>query len=438
MIKKNKIIFLLTLLLIILLPSVVALKQGETTTLEIGDNNYAVYFHAGDTVGNLELLLTTLVEVEPLSNAQTIKKEEVSSCYYITLLSETNNLMVTECESLSEISGPGELITIYPYVDQDFCISAMFSDIDGEIILSGLNVPEECLVNAFCGNGIIELNEECDDGNSENEDGCSITCVNEDTTTIKEKGVIIDGNCYMILSEQDVAGVNVEVILVGDEYCSTDSDDANDNNNDNPNNSGPGGSPGGNPSGNSPSNGPGSMAGVPLISSSLVEEISGSGAVVKSTNEPEFEGQNIQQTQKYVKKKVIKQKAKVETPGLIGDSHLGRILLILLLIIVFVLIGVVTSLFVYSYKKKMSIKDVVSKFYHKFTFRLSKKDKIALQSIKSTPVNSIPGLPKSSELQLKKFISFNVRKGLDNNQIIKKLTKAGWKKKDIESIMKKN
>ena len=34
-------------------------------------------------------------------------------------------------------------------------------------------------MDEICGNGFIDVNEECDDGNTASEDGCSATCISE-------------------------------------------------------------------------------------------------------------------------------------------------------------------------------------------------------------------------------------------------------------------
>ncbi len=54
-----------------------------------------------------------------------------------------------------------------------------------------------CDVGAFelggCGDGIVEDNEECDDGNTTDDDGCSATCTNEVTTPICGDGILQAG-----------------------------------------------------------------------------------------------------------------------------------------------------------------------------------------------------------------------------------------------------
>ncbi len=41
----------------------------------------------------------------------------------------------------------------------------------------GINLHEECLLDArYCGDGVLDGSEECDDGDTQNNDGCSSSC----------------------------------------------------------------------------------------------------------------------------------------------------------------------------------------------------------------------------------------------------------------------
>ena len=44
------------------------------------------------------------------------------------------------------------------------------------MIVSILSVSSVFAVNNLCGNGVINEGEECDDGNNDNNDGCSNQC----------------------------------------------------------------------------------------------------------------------------------------------------------------------------------------------------------------------------------------------------------------------
>ena len=72
-------------------------------------------------------------------------------------------------------------------VDNDGCSAECRQEVCGDGIVQG---KEECddgnnddsdecssqCVRAFCGDGVMQGKEECDDGNNENEDGCSVKC----------------------------------------------------------------------------------------------------------------------------------------------------------------------------------------------------------------------------------------------------------------------
>jgi len=45
--------------------------------------------------------------------------------------------------------------------------------------LSCTDAEKMCIIQPICGNGILELHEECDDGNVEIGDGCDSSCKKE-------------------------------------------------------------------------------------------------------------------------------------------------------------------------------------------------------------------------------------------------------------------
>ncbi len=67
---------------------------------------------------------------------------------------------------------------------------------DGGLEMGGWNVDELCIVGylpgdqppAGCGDGVIAIGEECDDGNLEDLDGCSAQCTNEEPTDTPSTG----------------------------------------------------------------------------------------------------------------------------------------------------------------------------------------------------------------------------------------------------------
>ena len=81
-----KYLVLFSIMILFLLPSVIALKQGETTIIDVNENKYAVYFVGGNTMEDIEFELTNLVETEPLANEETILKQDEQSCYFISII----------------------------------------------------------------------------------------------------------------------------------------------------------------------------------------------------------------------------------------------------------------------------------------------------------------------------------------------------------------
>jgi MYXO-CTERM domain-containing protein len=66
---------------------------------------------------------------------------------------------------------------------------------DSFLELGGWTLDDVCIVEAVapgCGNGVVEANEQCDDGNVANGDGCSATCQSEDPTEPPDGD---DGGC---------------------------------------------------------------------------------------------------------------------------------------------------------------------------------------------------------------------------------------------------
>jgi cysteine-rich repeat protein len=55
----------------------------------------------------------------------------------------------------------------------------MSSTLDGPITISQCINPGDC--ECTCGNGVLDMSEDCDDGNGMSGDGCSSTCLVEET-----------------------------------------------------------------------------------------------------------------------------------------------------------------------------------------------------------------------------------------------------------------
>ena len=439
-------------ILLIVLPSSFALKQGETTVIDIDGNDYAVYFETGETAENIDLLITGFVEAEPLNNGQTIIKQTEQSCYYISFLSTNSgsDLMVSECESIINFQEAGESIKIYPYAGQEFCISATLHSIDGDTFLENLNVPEECMVDVICGNGIIELNEECDDGNLESDDGCSMTCSSEEIIKVQEKGVIIDGDCYKLLSEQDVNGLNIEINLMDETFCSPSPDpnpdpdpDPDPNPNPTPN---PGGDTGG--SGGGSRGGSNSMAGVPLIIPNTPEtQVVSSQQPISNPGfiESDYETQKTQQELSQLSKQKLVQEeigAEIQQPGTIKEEISIKPIFISVGLIVLIIGLIVFYLFYKHRHNSLNLSKTESTTKLNANVKGVNNDSLLSNNTSSLSGNKIipptaPKLPARYEQQLRKYISINIRKGLSVDQIVSNLTKSGWKKEDIEKIMSK-
>ena len=433
-------------MILFLLPSVIALKQGETTIIDVNENKYAVYFVGGNTMEDIEFELTNLVETEPLANEETILKQDEQSCYFISIISENveTDLRVSKCESFVELEN-GEIITTYPFPGQEFCISAEYYELD-EVILKNLNVPSDCLIEIVCGNGFIELNEKCDDGNQMDGDGCSSKCMKEndaeeDEQEVQEKAVLIDGVCYKLNSEQSNAGLNIKVNLVDESFCDSSPGPDSDSDPDpgqNPGGSSPGGSsPGGSsPGGSSPSS---TMSGVPLVVSKKQQTTKS----VIPKQQPII--QKTQQATSSQLKSQTKQEVTpiIESPMPVDEiSWLNKISLSSLIIFIAVLIiciGLVVSYVFYKHKHS-------AKFRQKFVNNLKRlgfKQIPLLGKVKTSPdiqttPPPVPKLPAKYQQQLRTYINLNVRKGLTNDEIIFNLTKAGWRKEDIIKIITKD
>ena len=81
--------------------------------------------------------------------------------------------------------------------------------------------PSVCSLNLECGNGVRQISEECDDSNAQDNDGCSSNCKIEDRFTCTE-----DSNGQSSCSR--MAATCGDSIVEADEEC----DDSNTNNND--------------------------------------------------------------------------------------------------------------------------------------------------------------------------------------------------------------
>ena len=69
----KKLLFVLVLLL--MLPTVVALKSWETTTINIEDKEYAITFAGVDVGGGIGIYITKFTQTEPLKLYHTIKNK---------------------------------------------------------------------------------------------------------------------------------------------------------------------------------------------------------------------------------------------------------------------------------------------------------------------------------------------------------------------------
>lgn len=73
---------------------------------------------------------------------------------------------------------------------------------------------EECILDAhYCGDGILDGSEECDDGDSQNDDGCSSTCTIE-----LPLDVPFSGSCIAEGFEDDPEGIGYLPQINNDEY----------------------------------------------------------------------------------------------------------------------------------------------------------------------------------------------------------------------------
>ena len=70
---------------------------------------------------------------------------------------------------------------------------------------NGDGCSENCTVEARCGDGRIDAGEECDDGNLDNEDGCSERCTVE-TNCTEGFAPLSDGRCAALACRSDSCG----------------------------------------------------------------------------------------------------------------------------------------------------------------------------------------------------------------------------------------
>lgn len=146
--------FLLIFVLLIVLGSVLALKQGETKVVNVKGVDYAVTYNELKNDGFLDLSKTIyLGENANVGIGETTKLTDASgNClYYVTGKSfseEQVEVIVSKCESTINGLGEGDIELIYPDASNpNFCFSVEHTDLDdnGNPILK-VDVPEICKV----------------------------------------------------------------------------------------------------------------------------------------------------------------------------------------------------------------------------------------------------------------------------------------------------
>jgi len=217
----KKLLFVLVLLL--MLPTVVALKSWETTTINIEDKEYAITFAGVDVGGGIGIYITKFTQTEPLKLYHTIKKQ-TPKCIYLTAKQELGlqNLIITACETPFQSNAEGTTMLIYPYLGSDFCISVDLYDADTDPQLNNVFVPEQCLAPTICGDNILGWDEDCDDGNTNEGDGCNSLCTIEAALKEEEKAIELNGECYKLITTQTAFGVTVDINSAENSYCNFD------------------------------------------------------------------------------------------------------------------------------------------------------------------------------------------------------------------------
>jgi cysteine-rich repeat protein len=99
-----------------------------------------------------------------------------------------------ECDDGNAVNGDGCDVTCMLETNGELCSDRLDNDGDGLVDCADPDCASYPGCAGYCGDGILDAGEECDDGNDVDGDGCGTDCLVEGTETVCDDGLDDDGD----------------------------------------------------------------------------------------------------------------------------------------------------------------------------------------------------------------------------------------------------